>query len=318
MSSLWFFETWSPHDGVAFASQRRGAETEREAVVALLPPWRPVQVALPTALRAERGPFQVGFFDDQGTAIGFDNLQDLVNVVRQAYVAAGSGRPPPEGEQALLPDLPPLPSLGEVPAWADARQELLTKERSPKGAAAFSDALVNRLSVQLGDLFRTYARRIVILMSANGRTSADDTLVWRDIFGRMGLGDRVSGNPAKLPGSDWNEAFWWTGVDLRGEFTRGLLFRTPHPTDPTTLGDALVYKLTDRGRLQAIDLQSFAALLFAAAALTVATTVRPLGLAPEAWLQEVQREAATWIFWNVPLVPPDSPAGKALASWSPA
>lgn len=320
MNAQWFFETWSPHDGIAFASRRRATEANREAVVALLPPyWRPVQVALPTALRAERGPFQVGFFDDQGTAIGFDTLQDLINVVRQAYIAAGSGRPPEgEGPGARLPDLPPPPSLGkEVSAWNEALEALFTKDRTSEGASIFADKLVHNLGTQLGDLFRSFGERIFRRMAADARTRSDDVLVWCDVLGRMGLGDHAVHARQLVQDDKWNQSFWWTGVDLRGEFAGGLLFRTPHPIDPTTLGDTLAKEMADRSRLEGATFAAFAALLFAAAALHVAATGRVQSSVPDAWLQEVQRNAATWIFWNAPMVPWNGAAGEALAKWSP-
>jgi hypothetical protein len=327
MTSLWYFETWSPHGGIAFASLRRPAangelDVKREAVVALMPPyWRPTPVALSTALRAERGPFQVGFFDPQGVALGFKTLADLVAVVRQAYIAAGSGRPPggegPEG----LPPLSPLPEPGQPSDWPFVLDALLSEDRGRLKAEAFADGVVQKLSGVLTTLFKSFADRTLERMATDGRTRVEDIVAWCQVLDRMGLGDQVDAYVMKGPTPRLTFWRWLLASNVRGQIARGLLFRVPDPIvdgwTENTLGDVLAYKLAGRGRLEGMAFVYFAVLLFAAAGLTSAANGPAGGPSPDEWLMAVQREATLWLFANTPSVVANSAARDALERWSP-
>lgn len=117
MTSGWFIDTWSPRDGVAFASYRSVTPTdpdkhadwtkEFERTVCLRPPnWEAIDVRPATSLRAERLTFQRGFFSTAQAEVEFETLEDLVEVLRRAYVAAGGdadGGPTPADNEPREP-----------------------------------------------------------------------------------------------------------------------------------------------------------------------------------------------------------------------
>jgi hypothetical protein len=113
MTFNWFIDTWAPRDGIAFASFRGATPTDPEKnkdwikgferTVSLRPPnWEAIDVRPATSLRAERLTFQRGFFSSAQTEIEFETLEELVEVLRRAYVASGGdadgGPGPVDGE----------------------------------------------------------------------------------------------------------------------------------------------------------------------------------------------------------------------------
>lgn len=85
--SEWRIESWSVLDGIAFASEW-AEESELTVTVVVSPPdWSVVTIAnRSTALLAARGPFQEGFFTEEGEEIAFDSLDEVIELVRRAYL----------------------------------------------------------------------------------------------------------------------------------------------------------------------------------------------------------------------------------------
>ncbi len=185
-AARWYFETWSPQDGIAFAVKRHHsapgvAQPEPSLLaVALEPPhWSPVEVSPATARRAERGSFQVGFFDTVGQEIGFDSLNELIEVVRQAYVGSGGGpsneedaplRPPmPQPEGAARPE-DVLQNLDQP--WSVVRQALL----GPKGQGQdeeFGRLVCKELGAPLAKVFGVFAQRTWVRPHYQGPLTED-------------------------------------------------------------------------------------------------------------------------------------------------
>jgi len=117
----WFIESWAVIDGYAFASHRnyfyasiedeiadRRSYIDPDDVVFLGPPhFVPAPARYSTALAATRGPFQDGFADTNGDDVRFESLEQIVELVRRAYVAGGANLQGSPGEGA--PDLPQPP-----------------------------------------------------------------------------------------------------------------------------------------------------------------------------------------------------------------
>ena len=340
MSDKWYIETWAPYDGIAFASRRRESEAldasgERGAVVVLQPPyWRPVRVGLGTAFRAERGPFQVGFFDKAQTPIGFDSLAELVAVVRQAYLAAGGG--PPPGETAPFPSegLPSPPDIYDANNfWPIVRGKLLGGPGSDADAQKFGRDVAIVVGRQLAKLFEYFAVVTLRLLAERTDSTTDDLVDWSVVLGRMGLGNLAIHEVSSLqPSPEWAEWYWhtfrWTSSRTGGSgaILGGLLFRVPDPlkkTPAASLGDTLTQILARRGRVATLPFETFAVVVFAAAAVIAATRAIPLkpcpglGAGPGHWIFELHQQAAAWLFRNLPSVPEHTPAGEALEGWSP-
>lgn len=96
MDARWYLDGWSVLDGLAFASLREAGSLESVASIFLCPPYfEPESMSnLATAKAAIRYSFQDGYCDDDGREIPFDTLEQIIEVVRLAYRAAGQGDPP--------------------------------------------------------------------------------------------------------------------------------------------------------------------------------------------------------------------------------
>lgn len=103
----WFIDAWAVHDGRVFASRRPPESIVADATVFMsVPDLEAVPVGrISTALRATRSGFQEGLRtnDDNRTEIPFDNLRQIRDLVRRAYLAAGLG---PGSPGALASPLP--------------------------------------------------------------------------------------------------------------------------------------------------------------------------------------------------------------------
>jgi hypothetical protein len=128
----WYIESWAVRDGFAFASQRppRKIEATERTVFIGVPDLVPVPIGrVSTALRATRANFQDGFVDPKdGGEIAFATLDEVIELVRRAYLGSGAGPAPAgaEGPQRPL-DAPSgagdlylrrgLQQLDPAPAW---------------------------------------------------------------------------------------------------------------------------------------------------------------------------------------------------------
>lgn len=301
MKKRWYFDTWSPLDGLAFASQRASDEGERTRTVALEPPyWRGRAVTPATAMRAERGPFQVGFFDDKGRPISFATLEELVDVVRQAYLGGGFG-PPPDV------DMPPLPapddgnadkSMGEILDTLPRRKTLITAF----GHDPSLDEAFDRSGAAVAHVVGFLSRRA-------GGSVLDDALVWEVLLARLDL------RPAPLTDHGW----YWPGLLLLpprvcvDAISSGLLFRTPHPyRRNSTLGDQLMSAFATRDYLDGlVDRVEMSMLVFVAAVVIGAggSSFVGTGGAGRARLLDL---ALDWLAREAARVPAASDAGRAL------
>jgi hypothetical protein len=123
----WFLDAWAVYDGVAFASRsdpgiRRTTDSvHAESTVFLsVPELDAIPVGrISTALRATRGSFQDGLFDDDHEEIQFESLDGIRETVRRGYLASGLG-PNGVGMPAV-----PGPFEPAAPEGAAARRELI-------------------------------------------------------------------------------------------------------------------------------------------------------------------------------------------------
>ncbi len=109
----WCFDSWAVMDGVAFVSRRQPETIDATSTVFLsVPDLEPVPIGrISTALRAQRSSFQDGFRDpDNGLEFTFDDLSQVQEIIRRAYLAGGLGPAP-----APVEGPPPSPFRGEPP-----------------------------------------------------------------------------------------------------------------------------------------------------------------------------------------------------------
>jgi hypothetical protein len=188
MTASWYIDSWAPRDGIAFASLRaaiglhedaRSAEWLRsvERTVSLRPPnWEVIDAQMATALHAERFEFQRGFFSAANAEIAFASLDEVVEVIRRAYVAAGGDidpgpepadnepqSPEPEGDDQLVEVLAAFEEELEE-ARQDARDgstfRLAPAERCTHLASSLLgrigqslDAAIEEVALEVGDVF---------------------------------------------------------------------------------------------------------------------------------------------------------------------
>jgi hypothetical protein len=119
----WFIDAWAVHDGRVFASRRRPEKISADATVFMsVPDLEPVPVGrISTALRATRSGFQEGLRtnDSELAEIPFENLRQVRDLVRRAFLAAGLG----PGSPAGLAGPVPRPDLGSGPGSAFLAEE---------------------------------------------------------------------------------------------------------------------------------------------------------------------------------------------------
>lgn len=112
-SLSWYVDAWSVYDGAAFATRRQpqdgdqqGAAVDEGAntVFVCVPDLQPVPVGRrSTALSACRRNFQYGLTSAGGSEIAFDDLQQVIELVRRGYLAGGLG---PDGPITPGPNQP--------------------------------------------------------------------------------------------------------------------------------------------------------------------------------------------------------------------
>ena len=112
---MWCFDSWAVLDGLAFVSFRKPETIDSKTTVFLsVPDLEPIPIGrISTALRAQRAGFQDGFRDPNGREFDFDNLKQIKEVIRRAYLGGG---------------LAPVPLPSEEPPVSPFRRE---REGSP-------------------------------------------------------------------------------------------------------------------------------------------------------------------------------------------
>jgi hypothetical protein len=112
---MWCFDSWAVLDGLAFVSFRKPETIDSETTVFLsVPDLEPVPIGrISTALRAQRAGFQDGFRSPNGREFEFENLEQIKEVIRRAYLGGG---------------LAPVPAPLEGPPVSPFRRE---RERPP-------------------------------------------------------------------------------------------------------------------------------------------------------------------------------------------
>jgi hypothetical protein len=115
---VWFIDAWAVHDGKVFASRRPAESINADATVFMsVPDLEAVPVGrISTALRATRSGFQEGLRtnDDDAAEIPFDDLRQVRDLVRRAYLAAGLG----PGSPGAIAGPVPRPDVGSGPGSA--------------------------------------------------------------------------------------------------------------------------------------------------------------------------------------------------------
>lgn len=140
---MWYFNSWAVLDGQAFVSKRNADSVEAGATVFLsVPDLEAVPIGrISTALRAQRSCFQDGFRDpDSGAEFEFDNLDQVREIIRRAYLGGG---------------LAPVPTPIEGPPLSPFRSEMSEPwEPPPAGSGgAYYDETTNALRQQLDPTF---------------------------------------------------------------------------------------------------------------------------------------------------------------------
>ncbi len=286
----WRIESWSVLDGIAFATEWQGDEREPRIAVYLSPPyWRPVTVAnRATTLRATRGPFQEGFFDDEGMEIAFASLEELIEVVRRAYLGGGFGSiTPPEGAAPIESG-----GAGRGPGQTDSE---VVDEMWPRlhRLLPFVVTTIDRadLAREMGSLvikgldsIRQLGENLAMDILAPARGSAalsrqqdSDLLNLAMIAARfVGPGYTQSIGHEFWPFGPY--IGWPSCPETVHVVLDGLLFRLPYPdswqrgTRFSTLGDQLALALASRDYLKTLNkFDQFFPILFMAACVTAAS-----------------------------------------------
>lgn len=114
----WFIDAWAVHDGKVFASRRFRESIAADATVFMsVPDLEAVPVGrISTALRATRSGFQEGLRtnDNDLAEISFNDLRQVRDLVRRAYLAAGLG----PGSPGAIAGPVPRPDVGPGPGSA--------------------------------------------------------------------------------------------------------------------------------------------------------------------------------------------------------
>lgn len=141
--TAWRIDAWAVRDGAAFASRREAeSRTAENTVFIAIPDLEPVPVGrLSTALSATRRNFQTGLRDLEGGEIAFQSLEQIQELVRRGFLAAGLG---PAGGAAPSPGgRPPSPDdgRGEGLGGEDGGEERGETGPRPGGAGHYQQAI---------------------------------------------------------------------------------------------------------------------------------------------------------------------------------
>jgi hypothetical protein len=203
----WYVDSWAVRDGFAFTSYRdaddiKGAE---RTVFLGVPDLVPVPVGrVSTSLWATRVNFQDRFLDDKGVEIGFANLEQVIELVRRAYLAGGIG-PGPAGGEGQEGPTPGENRPGGGEAYLERQLLELAREThwdqqfqptsdKPRRDNRFQEILRDQKVVNtLYDYLRVFAGATLIKWAehvrdpANGGVGLADFLRWLQTLYRMDL-----------------------------------------------------------------------------------------------------------------------------------
>jgi hypothetical protein len=274
---MWYFDSWAVLDGLAFVSRRRQGSIDTEATVFLsVPDLEPVPIGrISTALRAQRASFQDGFrnsVDDR--EFEFDDLGQIREVIRRAYLGGGLGPTP-----APVEGLPISPFRRE--------RSHATRGPRPFDGGSYYEAELKRIGwgdcplFDFGTLNDPERREALLLHLHDCSRYLYDCL---GAFGRATMLEFIDNHASQLhlPGPReslknwvqllvafgfWDDSFLENfslgGIPVEfsigrdrsfasSPFNKGILFHIPCPLRPTwsrsihTLGHKLLLALVDR------------------------------------------------------------------------
>lgn len=197
IAERWFLDAWNVVDGKAFASWR-GAEPPRfkaprrkGSVFLAAPYFEPEWTSRPsTALAAWRLGFQPGLHEQGQAEIGFDNLEELREFVRRAYLGGGGGGMdpegvapilPPEGAAPIKPELPEGPTPEPPPVeFFEAVERILGRGPLDRDARLdLADALFALMCASSAGTLATFVADSLFLLVSSPRPKPDSILLLR-------------------------------------------------------------------------------------------------------------------------------------------
>jgi hypothetical protein len=213
---MWYIDSWAVIDGLGFASQRHADAIDASATVFLsVPDLEPVPVGrISSALRAQRNNFQDGFRDRDGNEIGFDELDQIRDLIRRAYFGGGLGPTP-----APVEPTPIDPFLRE---GEELTEEAALKLEAGRPEEHYQRALArvptrSKIRADYGDL-QYPSRRRPLLESLFQSPDLRDFFPCLQAFGEatvMEIGRRRKPSAASPDGSlprQWLTTLWRTGL----------------------------------------------------------------------------------------------------------
>jgi hypothetical protein len=312
---IWFIEAWCPLDGYAFArgrgdtkAGRVSGQAAREELVGLAPPTfepKPVDAAA-AALPRSHGAFQRRFLRRDGSEVGFDRLEQIVELVRRAYVAAGIRGAPSVAQIGPAPELA-MPAGDVDPSWRALCDDLLEGAGTEPGIAA-AETLLGR--VALAEVVRFASECLAAArreQSAGGATRADDLRNWALMVAETEALAEIDAG-ASPSGSLGHRGHGFLGRPLAPEGTLeravldGLLSRVPAPfrlpgyPSLRYLGDHLCAAMSDRGYWRRLPVADAALPVVTAALAVCGSWIRAPDAGPRAWCAS----AARWLSASLP------------------
>jgi hypothetical protein len=312
----WFLESWAVPEGCAFATHFDPSGDARglanriagpDQVIYVCPPhFTPTPVGYATAVAALRGRFQEKFTDQHGKQVDFASLEQLIELVRRAYLAAGAGGSPPPG------DAPSPKEPSEPPDGRDEHVEAMWKEAVRRLRAARTRPEKESTAQYVSTVWSPYASKrltqfcvsIVEALIGEATIRSHDILFERDLRDLMLLSLEINEWPswyeadaflghahharqAHVHGIGWGghppHGWWWAASadGLSASLASGLLCRLPSPyvwapfQSLKRLGDHLAAATADRRYLASIgSFERSLPLLFCCFALAAAESYR--------------------------------------------
>jgi hypothetical protein len=280
---MWYFDSWAVLDGQAFVSNRSADSIDAKATVFLsVPDLEPVPIGrISTALRAQRACFQDGFRSpDTGEEFEFDDLEQVREVIRRAYLGGGLA-PVPTPVEGPTPS-PFRREYGEAPEpssriqnGGDYYDEAVEKLGVPEHPEHLFDDLsklsdrskrkglleeIHRSADKLEPYLRAFAEASLLeLARVNAKVvhlpAARDTFVcWTHMLRCLGHWEVEWDSPNKLglTGIEREITFDWARMHYLSLLDKSILFRIPCPLRRKwsgriqSLGHKLLLPLVDR------------------------------------------------------------------------
>jgi hypothetical protein len=344
----WFLESWSVPEGCAFAVHRnytlngamRSYLDPPDHVIYVCPPhFVPTPAGYATALAAARARFQEKFVDEHGEEVAFDTLEQVIELVRRAYLAAGAGgAPAPDGAprpKEPTPALDPSQTLNDPEAkrFGEALRRLRTA-RLPKERNDTAQYLTSIWTIAASDALKQFCHAVVDAMIAEASLrlaqpmASESALLERDIrdFALLGiemnewngwhegsaflrstldrLGAAVNGPFAENGPPCWPMA---TTDGLSRALASGLLHRLPSPLawhpyrQLARLGDHLAAATSDRAYLKSMtSFEQALPVLTCSLALSAAESYRFRTGGPFRDASLIRQRAFAWLTRELP------------------